>query len=88
MSQILYSILQLIADACFLGTRSSIFVLSDTHDPFLSVPLVNMHRECDGMIMKASWLSDYAILFASHFMRYVTACFVIVWACRFEHLMH
>lgn len=27
-----------------------------------------MHRECDAMIMKAAWLSNYTILFATHFM--------------------
>ena len=37
-------------------------------DPFLRVPLVRMHRECDGKLIKMSLPSSYTILFASHFM--------------------
>jgi len=41
----------------------------NAEDPFLKVPLVQAARECDGMIMKSrGWLSEYTILFASHFM--------------------
>lgn len=40
----------------------------DLNDPFLKVPLVQAARECDGMIIKAHFLSEYTILFASHFM--------------------
>jgi len=40
----------------------------DLNDPFLKVPLVKAARECDGMIMKANFLAEYTVLFASHFM--------------------
>lgn len=43
-----------------------------TDDPFLMVPLVNMHRECDIKLLKMPPLYDYTILFASHFMSNAT----------------
>lgn len=39
-----------------------------TEDPFLKVPLILMHRECDAKLMKLPNPYTYTILFASHFM--------------------
>lgn len=41
-------------------------------DPFLKVPLIAMHRECDAHLMKLPHGINYTILFASHFMSNAT----------------
>lgn len=45
---------------------------TNTNDPFLKVPLVRMHRECDFKLMKLPITYNYTILFASHFMSNAT----------------
>jgi len=48
-------------------TMSSFCNATSTNDPFLKVPFVLMHRECDSKLMKTPMI-DYAIIFATHFM--------------------
>ena len=50
-------------------TMTSFDTATRIDDPFLEIPFVLMHRECDRKIMKTSHMTlNYAILFASHFM--------------------
>jgi hypothetical protein len=49
-------------------TMTNFATATRKEDPFLKVPMVLMHRECDGMIIKISKPYSYTILFASHFM--------------------
>jgi hypothetical protein len=48
------------------GTRTT-----DT-DPFLKVPLIQMHRECDMKLIRLPITCNYSIRFASHFMSNAT----------------
>jgi uncharacterized protein YbjT (DUF2867 family) len=53
-------------------TMANFVTATRKEDPFLKVPLVLMHRECDGKIIKIPRPFTYTILFASHFMSNAT----------------
>jgi len=48
-------------------TMRNFATATSADDPFLKVPLVQMHRACDEKLIKSSSF-EYCILFASHFM--------------------
>lgn len=49
-------------------TMTNFATATRTIDPFLQIPLVQMHRECDLELIKTNLPFGYTLLFASHFM--------------------